>query len=71
MGCCRACDVPEHTCCGRDKYSEALRVLKPGGIFAVYDVLEGEGGEVVYPVPRARDQSISHLATPDTLRPPP
>jgi ubiquinone/menaquinone biosynthesis C-methylase UbiE len=30
-------------------YSEALRVLKPGGIFAVYDVLQGEGGEVLYP----------------------
>src|SRR5262249_8099597 len=34
----------------KDKmYLEARRVLKPGGIFAVYDVLQGEGGEVRYP----------------------
>jgi ubiquinone/menaquinone biosynthesis C-methylase UbiE len=33
----------------KDKmYSEARTVLKPGGIFAVYDVLQGEGGEVLY-----------------------
>jgi ubiquinone/menaquinone biosynthesis C-methylase UbiE len=52
----------------KDKmYSEARRVLKPGGIFAVYDVLQGEGGEVLYPVPWARDPSISHLATPDEM----
>ena len=36
----------------KDKmYMEAHRVIKPNGIFAVYDVLQGEGGEV--PVPRA------------------
>jgi ubiquinone/menaquinone biosynthesis C-methylase UbiE len=49
-------------------YLEARRVLKPGGIFAVYDVLQGEGGEVLYPVPWARDPSISHLATPDQMK---
>ena len=32
-------------------YLEARRVVKPGGAFAVYDVLQGEGGEVLYPVP--------------------
>jgi ubiquinone/menaquinone biosynthesis C-methylase UbiE len=53
----------------KDKmYAEAHRVLKPGGIFAVYDVLQGEGGEVLYPVPWARDRSISHLATPDQMK---
>ena len=52
----------------KDKmYKEARRVVKPGGIFAVYDVLQGEGGEVLYPVPWARDPSISHLATPDEM----
>jgi ubiquinone/menaquinone biosynthesis C-methylase UbiE len=45
-------------------YTEAHRVLKPDGIFAVYDVLQGEGGDVLYPVPWAREPSISHLATP-------
>ena len=49
-------------------YLEARRVLKPGGVFAVYDVLQGEGGEVLYPVPWARDPSISHLATPDEMK---
>lgn len=53
----------------KDKvYAEARRVLKPGGIFAVYDVLQGEGGDVLYPVPWARDPSISHLATPDEMK---
>ncbi len=48
-------------------YAEARRVLKPGGRFVIYDVLQGEGGEVVFPVPWARDASISHLATPETM----
>jgi ubiquinone/menaquinone biosynthesis C-methylase UbiE len=48
-------------------FAEARRVVKPGGIFAVYDVLRGEGGEVFYPVPWAREPSISHLATPDEM----
>jgi ubiquinone/menaquinone biosynthesis C-methylase UbiE len=48
-------------------YAEARRVVKPGGIFAIYDVLQGEGGEVVLPVPWARDQSINNLVTPDQM----
>jgi len=48
-------------------YREARRVLKPGGVFAVYDILQGEGGAVPYPVPWARTASISHLATPEAM----
>jgi len=48
-------------------YAEARRVVKPGGIFAIYDVLQGEGGKVVFPVPWARDQSISYLVTPNQM----
>ncbi len=49
-------------------YAEARRVVRPGGIFAVYDVLQGEGGDVLFPVPWAREPSISYLATPDEMR---
>ena len=49
-------------------YEQARRAVKPGGIFAVYDVLQGEGGDVLYPVPWAREPSISHLATPDEMK---
>ena len=48
-------------------YEQARRVIKPGGIFAVYDVLQGEGGDVLFPVPWAREPSISHLATPEEM----
>jgi ubiquinone/menaquinone biosynthesis C-methylase UbiE len=49
-------------------YAEARRVLKPSGRFGVYDILRGEGGEVLFPVPWAREPSISHLATPDAMQ---
>jgi ubiquinone/menaquinone biosynthesis C-methylase UbiE len=49
-------------------YREARRVLRPGGVFASYDVLQGEGGKVLFPVPWARDPSISHLASPREMR---
>lgn len=49
-------------------YAEARRVLRPGARFAVYDVLQGEGGDVLFPVPWAREPSISHLATPDEMQ---
>jgi ubiquinone/menaquinone biosynthesis C-methylase UbiE len=49
-------------------YAGVRRVLKPDRIFAVYDVLQGEGGEALYPVPWAPDRSISHLVTPNEMR---
>ncbi|WP_296607168.1 methyltransferase domain-containing protein [Nocardioides sp.] len=49
-------------------YAEAFRVLRPGGRFVVYDVLQGEGGAVHYPVPWAADSSTSFLATPEDMR---
>ena len=49
-------------------YAGAKRMLKAGRIFAVYDVLKGEGGSVLFPVPWARDSAISCLATPEEMR---
>jgi ubiquinone/menaquinone biosynthesis C-methylase UbiE len=48
-------------------YEEARRVLKPGARFGIYDILQGEGGDVLYPVPWAMEQSINHLATPEEM----
>ena len=49
-------------------YAEAFRVLRSGGRLVVYDVLQGEGGDVRYPVPWANDPSTSFLATPEQMR---
>jgi len=43
-------------------YTEIRRVLSPGGRFASYDVVLRDG-DVVYPVPWARDASTSFLLT--------
>jgi ubiquinone/menaquinone biosynthesis C-methylase UbiE len=48
-------------------YAEARRVLKPGARFGIYDILQGEGGEVLYPAPWASEPSISYLATPEEM----
>lgn len=50
-------------------YGEVSRVLKPGAVFGVYDILEGpDGGALDFPVPWAADPAASHLATPDAMR---
>ena len=49
-------------------YTGVRRALRPGRVLAVYDVLQGEGGEVLFPVPWAREPSSSHLTTPDDMR---
>ena len=49
-------------------YAEAFRVLRPGGRFVVYDVLQGEGGDIHYPVPWAADPSTSFPATLEDMR---
>jgi MPBQ/MSBQ methyltransferase len=47
---------------------EAARVLKPGGVFAVYDVMRLKDGALTYPLPWASDESMSFVATPDDYR---
>ena len=44
------------------------RVLKPGGTLAIYDVLAGSCGPVLYPVPWARTPDTSFLVSPQELR---
>lgn len=45
---------------------EAARVLKPSGIFAIYDVMQVSEGQMDYPAPWAADASQSALASPET-----
>jgi hypothetical protein len=49
-------------------YREIARVLKPRGRFGIYDLLQGQGGSVLFPVPWAHDRSTSFLASPDEMR---
>lgn len=44
-------------------FSEALRVLKPGGIYTVSHVANGANGNPIYPLPWARSPETSFLGT--------
>ncbi|TPL95684.1 methyltransferase domain-containing protein [Mesorhizobium sp. B2-3-12] len=48
--------------------SEAARVLKPGSVFAVYDVMRLKDGALTYPLPWASNETMSFVATPDDYR---
>jgi len=49
-------------------YAEAARVLKPGAIFAIYDVMKKGDAPIAFPVPWSSVAQTSHLTTPDEMR---
>ena len=59
-----AMNIPDKT----RLYKEMHRVLKPGGTLAIYDVLAGPSGPVLFPVPWARTSDTSFLVQPTELR---
>ena len=49
-------------------FAEVFRVLRSGGRFGVYDVMQKSDAAPEYPVPWATDPSMSFLASPSTYR---
>jgi ubiquinone/menaquinone biosynthesis C-methylase UbiE len=49
-------------------YGELRRVMRPGGRFVLFDVIDGGGGELLLPVPWATEPEHSHLVTREELR---
>lgn len=47
---------------------EIHRVLGKDGVFAVYDIMHVDGGELPYPMPWAETTATSFVETPDTYR---
>ncbi len=49
-------------------YAEIHRVLRPGGRLALHEIMAGPVSPTHFPVPWARDPSISHLRPPEEIR---
>jgi ubiquinone/menaquinone biosynthesis C-methylase UbiE len=49
-------------------YREVARVLKPGAVFCVYDVMRGRNDTLTFPVPWAETPATSHLTTPQQMQ---
>ena len=48
-------------------YREIARVLKPGAVFCVYDVMRKNEGDLAFPVPWAQSSDTSFLTTSDEM----
>jgi ubiquinone/menaquinone biosynthesis C-methylase UbiE len=49
-------------------FAEAARVLRPGSLFGIYDVMRTGAGELAYPVPWATDPACSAVESPEHYR---
>jgi SAM-dependent methyltransferase len=49
-------------------YANIHRVLKPAGRLAIYDVVAGDAGPLIFPVPWARQPEISFVITTEMMR---
>lgn len=49
-------------------FAEVRRVLKDGGMFAIYDAMLQGDGAFAYPVPWSSEPSTNHIATPDAYK---
>lgn len=49
-------------------FQEVRRVLRPGGLYGIYDVMKIDDAPLTFPVPWATGPSESALATPETYR---
>jgi SAM-dependent methyltransferase len=49
-------------------YVEMNRVLRPGGRLAIFDVVDGNGAPLDFPVPWASNEAESFLVTADAMR---
>ncbi len=49
-------------------FENVRRVLKPGALFGVYEVMRADPGEIPFPMPWAQTPSTSFVETPETYR---
>lgn len=49
-------------------YAEIHRVLRPGGRLALHEIMAGRNQPIHFPVPWARQPSISHLRPPEEIQ---
>ena len=49
-------------------YAEVARVIRPGGMFAIYDVMKGTKEGMLFPLPWAQTAATSFLVTPNAMR---
>jgi len=49
-------------------FAEARRALRPSGVFAIYDLMRMDAGEIPYPMPWAATAETSFIETPAVYR---